>query len=282
MLDIIVKYVQESSRKAFTVKDLCKHSSRASVVFPIFGLILQGSGIGVISKYIYMERSWLIVLLYLVSVLCVSVKYWENFMHMGNKGSRFLPRIKFEYQRGRTKVTCIANLWKITLTFIVVIAIFAIRTTDSTAGFKSLFGNGSSMLRTVFGKRVLGDDLTCQMKVPFLVAIVNILCDYLCYKAAKTSCVIYSQILCFSIPLYVLPIVTTLTLVGLMSSPDILKFGSCDLLFSEWCLTNGIVQIEEKCMLLIIAFVLLYVSIVLITRHVFLNGHGYKHGETAR
>jgi hypothetical protein len=211
-----------------------------------------------------MDSVWL-VSLYAVSVLCVSVKYWENFIHMGNEKSKLLPRIKFEYQRGRTKVTCIANLWKITLTFIAVIAIFAIRTTtdthstdtayketnqtlsmyiqitkipascrispsrgkttealeeslhkssnlwkitltfiavivifairttDFTAGFKSLLGNGSSMLRTAFGERVLGDDLTCQMKIPFIVAIVNILCEYLCYKAAKTSCVIYSQ-----------------------------------------------------------------------------------------
>jgi hypothetical protein len=71
----------------------------------------------------------------------------------------------------KSLVTCIANLWKITLTFIAVIVIFAIRTTDFTAGFKSLLGNGSSMLRTAFGERVLGDDLTCQMKIPFIVAI---------------------------------------------------------------------------------------------------------------
>lgn len=281
MLDIIDKAKQEPSSESLTAKDLCKNSSRASAVFSMFGLLLQGAGIVVIFIYIYMEGAWKFGLLYAVSVLFVSVRYWENFMHMGNEKSRFFPRIKFEYQRGRTKVTCIANLWKIILTFIAVIAIFAIRANDSTAGFKSLFDNGSSMLRTVFGERVLGDDLTCQMKVPFIVAIVNILCEYFCYKAAKTSCVIYSQIPCFSFPVFVLPFVSTLTLVGLMSRPDILKFDSCDLLFSEWCLTNGIVELGEQCMLLIIAFVLLYVSIGLITRHVW-KGHGYKHGETAR
>jgi len=278
LLNIIDKVLQERRKEEFTAKDLGKNTSRASVVFPILGLILQIAGIIVIG--IYMDSAWL-GCLYAISVLCVSVKYWENFLHMGNEDSTLLRRIKFEYQIGRTKVTCIANLWKITLTFIVVITIFAIRTTDSTAGFKSLFDNGSSMLRTVFGERVLGDDLTCQMKVPFIVAIVNILCEYLCYKAAKTSCVIYSQIPCFSLPVYVLPVVTTLTLVGLMSRPDILKFDSCDLLFSEWCLTNGIVELGEKCMLLVIAFVLLYISIGLITRHVW-KVHGYKHGETAR
>ena len=278
MLNIIDKVLQERRKEEFTAKDLGKNTSRASVVFPILGLILQIAGIIVIG--IYMDSAWL-GCLYAISVLCVSVKYWENFLHMGNEDSTLLRRIKFEYQIGRTKVTCIANLWKITLTFIVVITIFAIRTTDSTAGFKSLFDNGSSMLRTVFGERVLGDDLTCQMKVPFIVAIVNILCEYLCYKAAKTSCVIYSQIPCFSLPVYVLPVVTTLTLVGLMSRPDILKFDSCDLLFSEWCLTNGIVELGEKCMLLVIAFVLLYISVGLITRHVW-KVHGYKHGETAR
>lgn len=278
MLDIIDKALQERRKEKFTAKDLCKDSSRVSVFFPILGLILQVSGIIVIA--IYTNKAWLAGL-YVVSVLCVSVKYWENFLRMGNEKSTLLPRIKFEYQRGRTKVTCIANLWKITLTFIVVIVIFAFRATDSTAGFKSLFDNGSSMLRTVFGERVLGDDLTCQMKVPFIVAIVNILCEYLCYKAAKTSCVIYSQKPCFSFPVYFLPIVTTFTLVGLMSRPDILKFDSCDLLFSEWCLTNGVVKLGDKCFLLVIAFVLLYISIGLITRHVWKH-HGYKHGETAR
>ena len=278
MLDIIDKVQQERRKEEFTAKDLCKDSSRASVVFPILGLILQLAGIIMIG--IYMDSIWFFCL-YAVSVLCVSAKYWENFIHMGNENSRFLKRIKLEYQRGRTKVTCIANLWKITLTFIAVIVIFAIRTTDSTAGLKSLFDNGSSMLSTVFGERVLGDDFICHMNIPFIVAIVNILCEYLCYKAAKTSCVIYSQKLCFSFPVCVLPVVTPIALIALMSRPDILRFDSCDLLFSEWCLTIVIVELGEKCMWLIIAFVLLCLSIGLITRHVW-KCHGYKHGETAR
>ena len=51
MLDIIDKFLQERRKEEFTAKDLCKDSSRASVVFPLLGLILQLAGIIVIGIF---------------------------------------------------------------------------------------------------------------------------------------------------------------------------------------------------------------------------------------
>ncbi|XP_063411466.1 chitin synthase chs-2-like [Mytilus trossulus] len=279
ILNVIDKVFVERLQKNNKVSkcSLFDEASWLSFSFPLLGIAFQIIGIILIGLYI--RRGWLSGI-FVVAALFTSVKYWENFITMGDEDSNLLRRLKRELHVGRTKVTCLANIWKIIITFLVVITIFTSKSDDPTAVFKSLFNDGSATIFSILGEQNMGDNPICQYNVPLLAAAITIICEYLCYKATKTVCAINCQRFGYAIPMIILPVATTFTLVGLMHTPDILKFESCDLLFSDWCVQgNG--NLVDNCTELFAAFFLLYFSILLITRHVW-KVDGYKHGETAR
>lgn len=208
-----------------------------------------------------------------LSTILVSLKYWENFIFLGK--DNFVRTFKHELHNGRTKVTCISNFVKIIVSFLSVIVIYAIRSDNSMKGIRSLFNIGLS----TFGEYEIGQKENCERQVPFIIGMINIICDYLCYKAAKTACVIKCQVLGFTIPMFILPLATTSSLLLLMYYPEVLNISSCDIMFSDWCLT-GALNVAENFDLLVCAYVVLYVSIILITSHVWKNG--YRLGQTAR
>lgn len=279
ILNVIDKVFVERLQKNNKLSkcSLFDEDSQLSFSFPLLGIAFQIIGIILIGLYI--ERDWLSGI-FVVAVLFTSVKYWENFITMGDENSILLRRLKRELHVGRTKVTCLANIWKIIITFLAVITIFTSKSDDPTAVFKSLFNDGNATIFSIFGEKSMGDNPICQYNVPLLAAAITIICEYLCYKATKTICAINCQRFGYAIPMIILPVATTFTLVGLMHTPDILKFETCDLLFSDWCVQgNG--NLVDNCTELFAAFFLLYFSILLITRHVW-KVNGYKHGETAR
>ncbi|XP_052072416.1 uncharacterized protein LOC127710528 [Mytilus californianus] len=188
--------------------------------------------------------------------------------------------LKLRYHQSRTKITCLVNLWKIVFTFVAVIAIFASRSGNSNDTFQALFNNGNAMFNTIFGEKEINDSGPCNSYVPFVLTIVNIVCSYVYYKATKTSCVIFCQRFGFCIPLLALPLLSTGSLIGLLHKPDLLQFESCDILFSDWCVT-GENTLVGACKELFIAFFVLYGSMLIITRHVW-KVNGYRMSETAR
>ncbi|XP_071150061.1 chitin synthase chs-2-like isoform X2 [Mytilus edulis] len=255
----------------------CDETSMPSLALPIAGLILQFAGI--VSIIIYINIGWMIAS-FLLSVLFVSIKYWETFITMGEDKVPFLSALKEELHKRRTKTSCIISLWKILITFFSVITIFTCRGTDSMGALRALFNNGISTIYTVFGEQQMGHNPICQTRVPFLAASICVICDYLCYKISKTVCVINCQRFGFSIPMVMLPIAVPLVIGGLMHHPDILKLESCDLLFSYWCIKDNS-RLVNECTELLVAFVLLYISVLFITRHIW-KSNGRKNGETSR
>lgn len=188
--------------------------------------------------------------------------------------------VEFYFQKGRTKVTCLASLWKILITFIGVIFTFSIRSSDNVEGLFALFNDGTSLISSFNENIFLGRNELCNHLTPFLLAVCNILCSYLCYKASKSVCVIFCQRFGFGLPMLVLPFSITGTLLGLMYYPSLLKFKSCDLMFHDWCIKDGS-YIVEKNRNFFGSFFAFFVSVFLITRHVW-RSNGYRHGETAR
>lgn len=256
---------------------LCDETSALSFTLPFTGFALQVAGIVLLTLYIKIGS---IYVLFVISVVLISIKYWENFITMGTEGSSWFRQLKRELHIGRTKTSCIVSLLKMLITFFAVIGIFTSRGTDSMSALKALFNNGITTINTVFGEQQLGSNPICQTQVPFLATIICIICEYLCYKTSKTVCVINCQRFGFSFPLLILPIAVPAVIGGLMHQPDILKLDSCDVLFSDWCIKeNG--RLFENCKELIIAFLMLYISIIFITRHVW-QSNGRKNGETAR
>lgn len=270
------------------------------LVLSFAGLALQFSGYVLIILYI--KIIW-IKALFGLSAVCVSVKYWENYISMAptqeedkknmkkeknknenenKKENEYFPPYKFKstFHKQRTKVTCLVNLWKIIFTFAAVNFIFLARSNNPKDGIQSLFNIGNALLKSIYGEQQFGDNVTCRPNVPFVVAVINIICDYICYKAAKTSCAIFCQRFGFGPPIIVLPLLSCVAFISLMHKPDIIKIESCDLFFSDWCI-KGNYSLLSSCRDLVIAFIVLIFSILLITRHVwYVNGK--KMGETDR
>ncbi|CAC5381089.1 CHS1 [Mytilus coruscus] len=141
---------------------LCNYeTSNLSIAIPFAGLILHAAGIILILMYTNIGR---MIVLFMLSVLLISIKYWENFITMGKQNSTFDRRLKRELHIRRTKTSC--------------------------------------------------------------------------------------------------------------------KVKSSDILFSDWCIKDS-GRLAEKCTELLAAFILLFMSILLITRHVW-KSNGRKNGETAR
>ncbi|XP_071150256.1 chitin synthase chs-2-like [Mytilus edulis] len=275
----LIDTASASPNKGKESKIFIRKSKLAFLFFPLVGLIFQLVGIILVGTYIEQNR---LIGMYVVGSILVSIKYWENFISL--EGNRFasMREIKRKHQEGRTKISCLTSMWKICLTFLAVISIFtaAAKNANSMDVLKTMFGNGQSDLELTNRTIQIGNNQYCYDYVPYVVALINIIADYLCYKAVKSICVINCQRLGVMFLLFVLPVATVFALIGLMFNPELLKFTSCDVFFSNWCIQT-LDGLEDKFYMMIGAFIMFYLSLILICKHV-LNVNGYRHGETSR
>ncbi|CAG2190883.1 CHS1 [Mytilus edulis] len=221
------------------------------VISDIFGIILQIAGITLLARYL---NDGLMFGLFLISVILVSLKYWENCVHDKNS-------IIWQLQNPRPMETCIVYIFKVILTFGIIIVIYALKSTDSRAGAFSLFDDGQSIALSIFGGQTIDSNTICQYNIPFILSAINILCNFLCYASAKLACTINCQMVCFVPPLLLLPLLTTITIPVALGDPAMLTIGSCDLLFQDWCFNLGSMY---DLRFLLSAGVLLYFSIICI------------------
>ncbi|XP_052079428.1 chitin synthase chs-1-like [Mytilus californianus] len=277
IIDQLVNQRKEDDNENKSKLYMCSETSMLSISFPLIGFLLQLTGIVFIA--IYIKIGWLIGM-FIMSVFFTSIDYWENFVAREGNSSKFRRRMRYELGKQKTKLTFIVSFWKIIVTCIVIMAVFVGQGQDSSSAFKSLFNTGISTLTTAFGNRRFGYNPICKNYTPFILAVTNICCKYICYKSSRAVCVINCQRFGFSIPLTIIHVATTVTLIGLMYRPEILTFSSCDFLFSTWCI-KGIDQLIGNCYELFVAFILLFISILLITRHIWIVD-GFKHGEKSR
>ncbi|VDH99847.1 Hypothetical predicted protein, partial [Mytilus galloprovincialis] len=218
----------------------------------IFGIILQIAGITLLAIYL---NDGLMIGLFLISVILVSLKHWENF-EVGDTTS-----VIWQLQNPRPKEMCFVYFLKVMFTFGTIFAIYALKSTNRRAGAFSLFDDGQSTAFAIFGGQTIDSNTICQYNIPFILSAINIICNFLCYASAKLACTINCQMVCFVPPLLLLPLLTTITIPVALSDPAMLKIGSCDLLFQDWCFNLGSMY---DLRFLLSAGVLLYFSIICI------------------
>ena len=134
--------------------------------------------------------------------------------HLGAVG-RFLLRMKRRVARARSKTYIFAHLWKIPLTFGLMIG--------------CLVGLQGYNVRRLFAFSVSG--VTCRNALPdtrdvrlqdyahlnrdwLMASLVQIMASLLCYLASRAACKVRIQYVGFSIPLVLAPLVTFGLLVG--------------------------------------------------------------------
>ena len=197
--------------------------------------------------------SWLLTVLTPLSLLFLSVEWWENFVSVkevwkrlrkreyrqirrskkaGMKEKRqtfkegsLLFRAKYAIRDRKTKIEAACAVWKIFLNLAIPLAVFASRGQAGCAS--ALFYTADGEADCSLWKFDLSSSGTgwCLSYFPFVVASVGILASGVAYKAAKVACKIHAQRLCFSLPLLLSAPVTLAAVVSTYRHP--LSLADC-------------------------------------------------------
>lgn len=210
-----------------------------------------------------------LVVLLPISLVLVSVTSFENFV---NK-----PKPNCEKDTHKEKVGVLVNLWKIIITMVLmpclVYGIFC--KTRDTCIKVFFFHHGQAELRYISNasmtdNRNFGKD--CIAYVPFIVSIVNIFSNLICFKFAKAACKIRAQKFCFALPVLLSTPVVIGIILGIYSRSIDLTFGKCTLPFPVWIdrehVRDVFIDIKGTYWVVIIAGALGFVSTIIVTNHI--------------
>lgn len=96
-----------------------------------------------------------------------------------------LYKLKDEIMEGRYVIFCIVNIWKILVTFGMVLVIFGTSCKDDECINAVLGLNKTStpiMSSDVFGKTVLYHRTSCDTATPFIVAVTGMVASLVCHR----------------------------------------------------------------------------------------------------
>ncbi|KAK7493294.1 hypothetical protein BaRGS_00015420, partial [Batillaria attramentaria] len=172
-------------------------------IMDILGLAGQ---IGVLVLFVMRTDSFYgnstLTILVAVTFVVTSLTWWPNFV----KGVPALYGLKMQIRRHKVKIDFITSVWKIALSFAAVSVMFAVGGGDcqkvfyllsSVADECTLFGN----LTIIDGTSLPSSPAGCNVNLPFVLALINILASGCCYVSGTAACKVRAQIPCFTVPL---------------------------------------------------------------------------------
>ena len=202
------------------------------IIYIIPTIVLFLASVSIFTRYIYVTpsaapsglRSLPLVIVVLIPFF-LSVGFWEN-----------LSGIYFELLQKRNAVmSCISGL-KLIITILSFLLIYG-----AFGGLRTLFPSGPSPTTLallerdirLFNTLPFGGD--CSSGHPFLIATINILSSYVCYKSSYYTCRTALQWQSFSLPL-VSSIILVPVFVGLYLEPDTFytKCQNCSIISEDW------------------------------------------------
>ncbi|XP_048773867.2 chitin synthase chs-1-like isoform X2 [Ostrea edulis] len=178
-----------------------------------FAVLCQIGSIGLWSYYVFCSKtsnSVLLMALAILSSILVSFSWWENFVSQSESSSMFsLSNLKKNMKKERVRIGIISNLWKIILTIVIMPSLLiGAGCENGTACIKTFFFHSvgkaefnltDSTNFTVDGQ--YGKD--CVSYLPFIISMVNVLSNIICYKCVKIASKIMAQKLCFALPIII-------------------------------------------------------------------------------
>lgn len=222
-----------------------------------------------------------------ISLILVSVNWWENFVNIPKpgcntschcrKGASILKRLKENMYTHKEKVGVLLNLWKIIITIVLmpclVYGIFC-KTHDNCIKV-FFFHHWRAELRYITNasltdNRDFGKD--CISYIPFIVSVVNIFSNLMCFIFAKAACKILAQKMCFALPVILSTPVVVGMILGIYSRKIDLTFGKCTLPFPVWIDQEQdrdiFKDIKDTYWVVIIAGIFGFVSSIIVTNYV--------------
>ncbi|XP_048237709.1 chitin synthase chs-2-like isoform X3 [Haliotis rufescens] len=213
-------------------------------IFDIFMVTLQCAVVVAWSYLAYtVKDSLLLAILIPVSLVLVSISWWDNYVHKKRKGGstesngNCLARLKRSIRKRGSKIYFLTSLWKIVLTIALPAVIFSWGSNKCVRAFFVLEPTARNC--SVFEDITIADSAqegaptvsvpSCHPYLPFMVATVNIVSSILCYKIGKSACKILAQVWCFAIPLLLsVPVTSGILISTYMFNDEITSFLGCN------------------------------------------------------
>ncbi|XP_045178584.2 chitin synthase chs-2-like isoform X3 [Mercenaria mercenaria] len=187
-------------------------------------------------------------------------------------GNTFWSRIydlKYQTYKGRFKIYTIVNVWKVILTFVLVIVIYSLSCNDSSNCIDALFGKRQQPAKQgsdFFGSTFLLNGGMCQFATPFIVAVIGISTSFFCHRLSVAAIKIVAQIQGFSFPVC-LATPVTFGVVVILSTQLHNADHICKIPF-PW-LKDG--DTFSNITYMILASVTGYLSLLFLTAHIWTN-----------
>ena len=218
----------------------------------------------------------------ILAPIFVSATWWENYVYNGKRGSSGLSLFAKNVRQMKTKLLLFTAIWKLILLIVIPIAIFG-TTCEESGGecIQALFMKSPAKLDSSLISTILDTDKNfdkCNNHLPLVVAAVCILSSGVCFKSAKVACKIMSQVVGFSLPLVLSTPATVGIILGMYSGFITTANTGCSIPFPKWNInTNSAsyfsdVANELENLIYIIAGLVGFLSLLLVTNHIWLPG----------
>lgn len=265
----LLKIAYPSRNRLPSQKNLAESKENAckmctSITMNLIIAVLHVGGLGLTSYYILnppeafvndetsQNQRRHIVILLVVACVCISFSWWENFVPKGREYSNGLPKLKRYFMQSRSKITFITMCWKIVLTSCILPVIYAyfICGTECIdfiyfkySGDLEVTKHPSIMNTILTDGSLLESCATFHKWFPFMIALVYIFINGVCYKIGKAACKIVAQQLAFALPIAIATPVALAILLEMMSSSKTgnsegnvgtFFFGKCEIQFPYW------------------------------------------------
>ncbi|XP_052237923.1 chitin synthase chs-2-like [Dreissena polymorpha] len=219
-----------------------------------------------------MEGAWQkdspgLLILFIFAPIFVSITWWENFVPKGDKNSIGLKRIKRQLHNCKTKVYLIVYTWKIAVTIAMVTLIYSVDCADGNSCIETLYDArlNATLQSDTFGKTLIVENVVfgeCSRYLPLLVAAVNIVSSFACYKCCVAANKILTQIPSFSLPIVLATPISVTIMAAEFSRDELSMTSGCYLPFPRW--TDGLAYDWS----MIVASIMGYMTIVMVTTYI--------------
>ncbi|CAL1539833.1 unnamed protein product [Lymnaea stagnalis] len=217
-----------------------------------------------------------------ISLACISVGNWENYVISWTQETNEVPGVMSKLAKllrsRKTKIRLIMSFWKVLFTLAYAAILF---TTKSETCLETFFFERRSAVNCSLSGDLHLTDRTplldvpgCNSFVAFFIACANVFSSIVCYKLGKSACKVLLQTQCFALPLSLVTPLSFGVLCMLENHPEFIgKFFGCQ---GSWT-NNGMKQLSEVLVTLhekhwLTLGIGAYVTLLYVTCHVWRSG----------
>jgi hypothetical protein len=251
-------------------------------ITPLLGTVVFIAGLIFMCVYVFFcseSNSKFVptIVLLLMSVIMVSVVWWENFVtsnftKISNGEKQKSSFLQYYVKSKREKVSALTYLIKIGWTFLATLIIYVIQSKGSSLETARTFlyldeaATVQTLSETIRLESRSYVTYGCTTSSPYFMALICCILTFVFFKAARYACRVVLQRRCFAPPIVLNLMLMPFVFVSLMKYPLSFTTEGCNVLQPLWELDY--MSSVERLWPLIVSGVLGLISVVILTLHV--------------